>query len=123
MGETPTRGRSRLGQPAGRRRVLAVDAVLARQVGGQAARAERLAAALVGRIGLPPALDRGLALPQPPERLAQPVERLGIPGLLGERLGERVAGERPVGPGEVLPAGFGAAHTTALSPGAPDGAR
>ena len=105
-GEQPPRTR----EPARGRRVLPVDPVLGGEVRGEPARAAIVAAAPVGRVGLAPAVDPRVALAEPPERLAEPVERLRVAGVVLEHRRERVARGRPVGGGEVLPAGLVAAH-------------
>ena len=96
-------------EPAGGRGLLAVDPLLAGEVDGEPRGRERVPAAAVRGVGLAAALDPGLALAQPPQRLAEPVERLRI-GVVPERGGERVARRGPVGAGEVPPAGLDALH-------------
>ena len=100
--EQPPRPR----QPAGGGGVAAVDAVLGGEIGGEPPRAPRIAPALVGRVRLPAAIDRRVAFAEPPQRLAQAVERLRIVRLLLERDRERIARVSPVGPSEVPPAGL-----------------
>src|SRR4029077_11816886 len=100
----------RAGEPARRLGVLAVDAVLAREIRGEPAGAARVAAALRGRVGLPPPGDPGGAAAPPPQRLPEPVERVGVVRIGLERRRERVACARPVRPREALPAVLRAAH-------------
>ena len=99
--EQPPRPR----QPARRGRVLAVDAVLAGQVGrpGRRRCGRRRGA---GRRRTPRGGGRSPASRSPSHHSdwPEPVERLGIARLLLERGRERVARGRPVGVGEVLPA-------------------
>ena len=97
-------------QPPGRRRVLAVDAMLPRQIDRQAPRVTGVVAALVRRIRLAATVDRRLALTEPPERLTQAVERVGIARVLLEARRERITRGCPVGVLEVLPGGLVVAH-------------
>jgi hypothetical protein len=90
----PARG---LGEPP-------VDPVLAREVRGEAAGRAVVATAPVGRVRLAPAIDPRVALAQPPQRAAEPVERVGVIRGLLEGGGERVPRTRPVRLGEALPA-------------------
>ena len=98
------------GQPAARPRRPGRRSALAGQVDGDAARVASVAAALVGRVGVAPALDRRVALAEPPQRLAEPVERVRIAGVGSSARCERVAGRRPVRLREQLPAGRRLAH-------------
>jgi hypothetical protein len=86
--------------------------VLARQVGRDPASVARAPAALVGGVGLAPAIDRGVALTEPPQRLAESVERLGVAGILAQRGRERVSRARPVRLREAPPAGRKISHRT-----------
>jgi hypothetical protein len=82
-----------------------VDPLLAPEVDGEPGGRQRVAAPPVGRVGLAAPVDSRVALAQPPQRLPEPVQRLGILRLVFQRRGERVARPRPVSPGEGLPAG------------------
>ncbi|MGH2712409.1 MAG: hypothetical protein ACRDM7_00705 [Thermoleophilaceae bacterium] len=55
---------------------------------------------MAGRIRLPPAIDRRVALAQPPQGLSQAVERLRIAGVLLQCRSERISCGRPIGGGE-----------------------
>ena len=78
--------------------------MLAREVDREPAGVTRAAGALVGDVRLAAAVDRHVALAEPPQRLAEAVERLGVAGGVGQRGGERVARGRPVRRREALPA-------------------
>ena len=85
------------GEPSGGLGRAPVDAVLAREVHRHATGAPRVTTALVRRVRLAAALDPGLPLAQPPQRLPEPVERRRIPRVGRERGGVRVARGAPVG--------------------------
>jgi hypothetical protein len=95
-------------QPAVRRGRLAVDPVLAREVDRQQRRATRVTAPAEARERAGAPLDRGVAVGEPPERLAEAVLRVGIVRVGVQRLGEQAARGGPVGPVEGGPRGLDA---------------
>ena len=95
-GRLPSSRRRARAQPPGGRGVAAVDAVLAGQIRRRCRRPARASPRCwKRRVGLAPAVDPRVALPEPPQRLPEPVERLGVTGVGLERRGERVARARP----------------------------
>jgi hypothetical protein len=89
-------------EPAVRDRGVAGDPVLGGEVDRDVGGGIGIATPLVLREGLRPQLDRRLLLAEPPERLPEPVERLGA-GLRVERALEGRARALPVATGEGRP--------------------
>ena len=99
-------------EPARGGRALSVDAVLRRKIGRHAARAEGVAAPLIGEVGLAAPVDRSVALAEPPERLADAVESVGVLRVVRECRGERVTRSGPIGLAEEFPGGLLVIHPT-----------
>ena len=98
VGEEPLGAR----EPAVRGRLVVPDQrVLAREPERDPRRAGHLAVAAEARVGALPVDDRLLRLTQPPQRAAEPIERLGRL-LVAERRLERPSRRLPVAAGERL---------------------
>jgi hypothetical protein len=62
----------------------------------------------------PAAIDRRVTLPEPPERLAEPVECLRIVRIVGEGGNEGISRGRPIGVRKALPPLAFAVHVEAF---------